>query len=98
MEDINLFGEVQKYYENAIFNPYQRLKQQMHYRKANVLKGEMYCKYCKHCLKMDYHNKIYYKCELIGVSNSEATDIRVKNTCDMFNKKELENESTNKPG
>ena len=38
------------------------------------------CKTCKHCLKVDYHCKTYYKCELWVISNSEATDIRLKNT------------------
>lgn len=37
------------------------------------------CKTCKHCLKIDYHCKTYYKCELWIISNSEATDIRLKN-------------------
>jgi hypothetical protein len=37
------------------------------------------CKTCKHCLKIDYHCKTYYKCELWVISNSEATDIRLKN-------------------
>ena len=37
------------------------------------------CKTCKHCLKIDYHCKTYYKCELWFISNSEATDIRLKN-------------------
>lgn len=93
MEDINLFGEVQKYYEpekDVVLSPYQRLKQQMRYRKANPLKGESYCKHCNYCIRMGYHDKVYYKCELIGISNSEATDIRVKNTCDRFKQKELE--------
>jgi hypothetical protein len=37
------------------------------------------CKTCKHCLKINYHCKTYYKCDLWFISNSEATDIRLKN-------------------
>ena len=44
--------------------------------------GELHgfiCGNCKHCLKLNYHNKTYYKCELWYISNSEASDIRLKN-------------------
>ena len=39
-----------------------------------------FCRDCKHLLKEDFHGKTYYKCELWYVSNSEATDIRLKHT------------------
>lgn len=38
------------------------------------------CGNCVHCLRLTYHNKTYFKCELWKISNSEATDIRLKNT------------------
>ena len=54
--------------------------QQLH----GVLEGKT-CKTCAHCIKCRYHNKTYYKCELWYVSNSEATDIRLKNVaCKKF--------------
>lgn len=37
------------------------------------------CKTCKHHICYEYHNKNYHKCELWHVSNSAATDIRLKN-------------------
>lgn len=45
------------------------------------------CKYCAHRITINHHNKRYFKCALIGVSQSEATDIRLKNTCNRFAKK-----------
>ena len=38
------------------------------------------CKGCKHCIKFEYNNKTYYKCDLWIISHSEATDIRLKAT------------------
>lgn len=42
---------------------------------------------CKNCLYLTSGGgnvRGYYKCELIGVSNSSATDIRLKNVCDKW--------------
>ncbi len=36
------------------------------------------CKSCKHHVCYNYHDKNYHKCELWHVSNSAATDIRLK--------------------
>lgn len=46
------------------------------------------CKSCNHCIKYRYHDRTYYKCELWYLSNSEATDIRLKNTtCNKYEEK-----------
>ena len=58
-----------------------------------VKEGEI-CKTCKHCVGRYYHNKTYYKCELWIISNSEATDIRLKNKA--CNKHESESENMRK--
>ena len=48
--------------------------------------GAQRCKTCKHCLCIDHHNRRYYKCELYGVSYSEATDWRLSyQACGMYN-------------
>lgn len=47
------------------------------------------CNFCHHCLKKEYHDKNYYKCEFIGDSEGSGTDIRIhKNTCDYFKRRE----------
>ena len=37
-----------------------------------------YCKDCDNCRRKEYHNKVYYKCKLLGNSNGAGTDIRLK--------------------
>lgn len=44
------------------------------------------CKTCKHLLTGEWHDKTYHKCELYGLSHSEATDWRVsEQACGMYN-------------
>ena len=44
------------------------------------------CKDCQHCLRCKIGNKVLRKCEVYGVSLSEATDWRASNTaCGLFN-------------
>ena len=53
------------------------------YKRMQDIHGEFkgfQCKGCKHCIGFVYHNKTYYKCDLWIISNSEATDIRLKDT------------------
>ncbi|MCP4394580.1 MAG: hypothetical protein GY804_09985 [Alphaproteobacteria bacterium] len=84
--EVNLFGEEQKYLEiqkKGHLGKIQMLKKRMGYRKT-PLKNDT-CKFCVHRRHKDYHNKPYNKCELIGDSNCEATDIKILNyTCDEF--------------
>lgn len=58
--------------------------QEMH----GVLEGYK-CKECKHLIKRQYSGT-YYKCELWRMTNSEASDVRLKNTaCGKFEKEDL---------
>ena len=44
------------------------------------------CGDCRHC-EAHFRQKTYYKCRLMGISASEATDIRLKDpACSMFQK------------
>lgn len=44
------------------------------------------CKTCEHVVRNQW-NRVYYKCELWKMSNSTATDIRLKNTaCGKYEK------------
>lgn len=59
---------------------YQKTKVNNGYRKANSWDVRK----CKNCIykKSHYQNgKYYYKCQLIGDSASEATDIRMSHVC-----------------
>ncbi len=66
---------------------YQKFKRENNYidgRTADGLSIYQRCKYCIHHICGKYHNKTYHKCELLGLSHSEATDIRVNYVCDKF--------------
>lgn len=46
-----------------------------------------YCRDCDHCISGEWYGKRYHKCELYGMSHSEATDWRLSwIACGMFNK------------
>ena len=62
---------------------YQKWKYDNQYRKADYL-SDIRCKNCIHRFIIHHHNKRYYKCELLGFSGSEATDIRLSNVCNNF--------------
>lgn len=45
-----------------------------------------YCKDCSHLISGEWHDKHYHKCELYGLSHSEATDWRLSwIACGKFN-------------
>lgn len=45
------------------------------------------CEHCKHLITYDWRDRRYFKCEVYGESNSEATDWRKKYiACGLFNK------------
>ena len=83
MKTVNLFGET----VDVISKPrgyqssYQRFRSLNQYRKSD---SNQQCKNCKYHHACGYHNKIYHKCELLGISNSEATDIRVSFVCNKW--------------
>ena len=53
-----------------------------------IKEGNDTCKTCEHCLRERYHGRTYFKCELWHISNSEATDIRLKNkACNKYEKR-----------
>lgn len=48
--------------------------------------GALQCRDCCHLISGDYHDRRYYKCELYGMSHSEATDWRLSyQACGMYN-------------
>ena len=50
-----------------------------------IKEGDDTCKTCNHCIRINHHGKKYYKCKIWIVSNSEATDIRLKNkACNKY--------------
>lgn len=82
MKTENLFGEmVEVVSKKKILSVYQLRKRSMNYRKSET--GDK-CKFCFNGTRWRHHDKIYFKCELIGHSHSSATDIRAGHVCDKF--------------
>ena len=49
-------------------------------------RAEENCDSCSHMARYRYHDKYYYKCEIYGVTNSEASDWRCKYVaCGLYN-------------
>ena len=62
----------------------ERKIQAMHKRFGTC--GVFRCKDCDHLISGKYHDKWYHKCELYGLTHSEATDWRVSyQACGMYN-------------
>ena len=82
MKHPDLFGGTTPVKEE-IRSPYKYRKSVMGYRKAKP-EEQNRCKNCKHCQIWECRAGRYYKCELIGLSNSEATDVRANGTCNKW--------------
>lgn len=79
----NLFGEQVEEPRNrkrqGHMGVYQKWRAQNSYR---VSDSNYYrCKTCRYILKIQNNGKTYYKCELQGMSSSEASDIRISYIC-----------------
>lgn len=66
---------------------YQKWKYENKYRKADYL-SDIRCQNCKNL----FRNQKYYKCKLLGISGSSATDIRLSNVCQNFEIEGIEDE------
>lgn len=60
---------------------YQKFKQGNNYRKST---SDNKCGNCAHHESWKPRDYYYHKCELLGFSMSEATDIRVGHVCDQW--------------
>ena len=59
------------------------------FRILNGTNKNVRCKNCKYCKKINVNYKNYYKCEIMGITSSTATDIRLKDYgCNKFENKE----------
>ncbi len=43
------------------------------------------CKTCRYRLSLDYHDTMYFKCELANITHGPGTDLRLKDeACEMW--------------
>ena len=87
MKQIDLWGnevEVKKIKEKP-----KRPTIKSKFRKQHGVVEGKFCKECKHFIQYDYRNRRYFKCEMLGLSNSKATDIRKSDkACRLYEKEE----------
>lgn len=76
----DLFGGETPIVEKVNMSDYQRFKLINNYRLSN---GPQKCKNCSNICKRQV-GKVYYKCKLMGLSHSIATDIKVSHVCNTW--------------
>ena len=81
MKQPDLFGGMTEVIQKTPKSKYQLIKERNKYRRGDIKAN---CGNCAFKVKLTYHSKTYYKCENIGESHSEATDIRLKNVCNLW--------------
>lgn len=89
----NLLGldvDDSKYFEDIKSRkPIETIKQQ--FRRVHGYKKDYKCKNCSFFLEGRYRNKKYFKCRKLGLSHSEATDIRKSDVaCNLYQESESE--------
>ena len=87
IKQLNIFGEEIDY--NEVIEeqkPKPRMTIKERFRSINGINKSHKCKECQHCIRYILRNgKSYYKCQKMGISSSEATDIRLKDySCNLF--------------
>ncbi len=61
-----------------------RITKKSLFRSINGYKNGFYCKNCKHFKELRCNRK-YFKCEILGITSSEATDIRKNDiACNLY--------------
>lgn len=66
--------------------PYQEMRLKMGYRNA-AKDATQRCGSCKRLYVVGSRTRTYFKCKLLGVSNSKASDIRLKGVCNEWKPK-----------
>lgn len=73
MKQYDIFGA-----EVEVEEGFNRLKLKDQFRaRYGYLQGKQ-CKNCKYHHRLEYNNKYYHKCKRLGITQSNATDIRLK--------------------
>lgn len=60
--------------------PYQKWKRDHHYRRAE---SRECCKTCQFLYRRE-KSRMYYKCVNLSLSFSSASDVRLRDVCDLF--------------
>lgn len=87
IEQGNIFGGYEAV-DESFLNPKGKQSIKQRFRNMFGYDANHICKDCKHLVCKERDRK-YYKCRLMGISASEATDIRLKDiSCKRWERKE----------
>lgn len=85
MKQLDIIGNEVDYFE---LNKPKETSRQTIKDKFRQINGYLQGKTCKECIyhkAFSYHYKTFHKCEKMGITQSEATDIRLKDcACKLF--------------
>jgi hypothetical protein len=84
VKQINLWGEEQEIKKSVCKSSIKEIFVARNYRESEDKKNHS-CKVCEHRLTKRASNT-YFKCALNHPHSYEASDIRLKNVCDLFKK------------
>lgn len=79
---LDLFGNNTPLPSAIPHHGYKRIFYVRRYRRS--IDKTQQCKTCTYLRKKEGYRKSYYKCFLVGSSSSPATDIRLRNVCDLW--------------
>lgn len=87
---MNIFGDLEPV--ETAYAPKERETIKTRFRKMHGVDDKHRCGDCIYCVAK-LRDRTYYKCEWMGVSSSEATDIRLKDpACDKWEERKTKNE------
>lgn len=78
MEQYTIDGKIEEVFFNLEKAKNKKLSIKEKFRVLYGVNKNVRCKDCIHCIRLNGNNKYYYKCEIMGISSSTATDIRLK--------------------
>ena len=82
MKQEGLFNEeVEMNVVKVVRGQYADFKRENHFRKGHLRNC---CKWCEHLRTVDTYGKKYFKCKMMGISSSAASDVRASSLCDKF--------------
>lgn len=94
MKQLDIFGneiDIEEINQQIKKQRFNRLSIKGIFRRMHGYDQNNNCRDCIYCICYR-KNRNYYKCKKIGISSSEATDIRLRDcACDLFERKDESN-------
>lgn len=84
----DLFGGLSKIVEpEVIRGPIKARKKEIGY--VQQWDSKRQCRHCSYLTRVYHNNRTFFKCQLIGITNSAASDVRLYAHCRLFQRGDL---------